>query len=124
MTPFGAYCRKLRNERCVSLKTLADYLSVAPAYLSALELGKKGTPSDELLQRLIHYFQLTPLEAKELREAALISTSICKVPVGSQPRLYRLFHLMAKRAKCLSEQELSFIELLLTTKEDCEGKAM
>lgn len=45
MTPYGAYCRGLGTERGVSLKTQVDYLSTTSAYLSALELGKKGSPT-------------------------------------------------------------------------------
>ena len=44
MTPFGDRMRKLRAERNVTLKDMAEALGVSSAYLSALEHGKRGRP--------------------------------------------------------------------------------
>ena len=45
MTPFGREIRKMRSERGVTLSDMAKALQVSPAYLSALEHGKRGKPS-------------------------------------------------------------------------------
>ena len=44
MTPFGDRMRKLRSERGITLKEMAEALGVSSAYLSALEHGKRGRP--------------------------------------------------------------------------------
>uniref|UniRef100_UPI00146FE038 helix-turn-helix domain-containing protein n=1 Tax=Escherichia coli TaxID=562 RepID=UPI00146FE038 len=50
MTPFGRKLRELRAERGITLKDMAAALRVTPAYLSALEHGKRGRPSWRLVQ--------------------------------------------------------------------------
>jgi transcriptional regulator with XRE-family HTH domain len=44
MTPFGQKLRDLRAARNVTLKDMAAALRVTPAYLSALEHGRRGRP--------------------------------------------------------------------------------
>ena len=58
MTPFGERMRKLRAERRVTLKDMAEEIGVSSAYLSALEHGKRGRPGWHLLQRIISYFNI------------------------------------------------------------------
>ncbi|MCJ8323870.1 MAG: helix-turn-helix domain-containing protein [Rhizobiales bacterium] len=66
MTPFGLKLRQLRSQRGISQKQMASDLNVSAAYLSALEHGKKGVPSWQMLQRIIHYFNIIWDEAEEL----------------------------------------------------------
>ncbi|MFS8047181.1 helix-turn-helix domain-containing protein [Rhizobium sp. BR 314] len=66
MTPFGEAIRKLRLRKGVSQKQMASALNVTPAYLSALEHGKRGTPTFDLLQRIAGYFNIIWDEAEEL----------------------------------------------------------
>jgi transcriptional regulator with XRE-family HTH domain len=73
MTPFGDRMRKLRAERCVTLKDMADAIGVSPAYLSALEHGKRGRPGWHLIQRIIAYFNIIWDEAEEVVRLARIS---------------------------------------------------
>lgn len=73
MTPFGAKMRALRAARGESLKDMASALGVSPAYLSALEHGKRGTPTWLLLQRIIAHFNVIWDEAEELQRLAAIS---------------------------------------------------
>jgi transcriptional regulator with XRE-family HTH domain len=46
LTEFGKLCRKLRIDRGELLKDMADKLGVTPAYLSAVEIGKRNVPND------------------------------------------------------------------------------
>ena len=73
MTPFGERVRKLRAERGVTLKALAEAVGVSPAYLSALEHGKRGRPGWHLIQRIIAYFNIIWDEAEEVVRLARIS---------------------------------------------------
>ncbi|TCL73091.1 helix-turn-helix transcriptional regulator [Rhizobium sp. BK251] len=66
MTPFGEAVRRLRQRKGVSQKEMAAAIGVSPAYLSALEHGKRGTPSFDLLQRIAGYFNIIWDEAEEL----------------------------------------------------------
>ncbi len=124
MTPFGVFCRSLRTKNSVSLKALACELRVTPSYLSALEHGKKGKPSDKLIQRIAEYFSLKQKQIEELNKAAQVSSPSLKIPNDSGPNVYWVGHLFTERAKYLSEQELNIIEILLNNKQFNEGSAM
>lgn len=73
MTPFGARLRALRAARGVTLAELAAQLQVSPAYLSALEHGKRGAPSSGLVHQVNEFFGLIWDEADELASLARIS---------------------------------------------------
>lgn len=73
MTPFGERMRKLRTDRGVTLKEMADALGVSSAYLSALEHGKRGRPGWHLIQRILAYFNIIWDEADEVVRLARIS---------------------------------------------------
>lgn len=124
MTPFGVYCRILRTNKNVSLKSLASELQVTPAYLSALEHGKKGKPSEKLVRSITDYFSLDTHQAADLRRAAEASSSSVKIPSNPSPNIYWVGHLFAERGKYLSEEELSIMRMLLNNKKCREGNAM
>ena len=73
MTPFGDRMRKLRSERGVTLKEMADAIGVSSAYLSALEHGKRGRPGWHLIQRIIAYFNIIWDDAEDVVRLARIS---------------------------------------------------
>jgi transcriptional regulator with XRE-family HTH domain len=73
MTPFGEKMRKLRSDRNMTLKQMAEGIGVSSAYLSALEHGKRGRPSWYLIQRIIAYFNIIWDEAEDVTRLARIS---------------------------------------------------
>ena len=73
MTPFGLKLRALREARGITQRELADALGVSPAYLSALERGKRGQPSWALVQRTISYFGAIWDDAEEIETLARLS---------------------------------------------------
>jgi len=73
MTPFGQKLRTMRAERQITLKEMAEAISVSPAYLSALEHGHKGAPTWYLVQRIITFFNVIWDEAEEIERLAQIS---------------------------------------------------
>ena len=77
MTPFGAKLREMRAERGLTLKEMAHALDVSPAYLSALEHGKRGAPTWFLVQRIISYFNVIWDDAEVL----------CRLAQTSDPRI-------------------------------------
>lgn len=107
MTPFGAKLRQLRAERGLSLKTMAAALNVSPAYLSALELGKRGVPTWFMVQRIITYFNVIWDEAEELQRLAEASDPRVVVDTsGLEPEATELANLLAARIRGLSKASL------------------
>lgn len=90
-TPFGVAVRHLRARKGVSQKQMAQALSVSPAYLSALEHGRRGTPSFEFLQRVAGYFNIIWDEAEELFRIARISDPRIVVDTAGLPPEYTAF---------------------------------
>ncbi len=107
MTPFGAKVRQLRRERGVTLKQMATALAVSPAYLSALELGKRGVPTWYTVQRIIAFFNVIWDEAEELQRLAEISDPRVVVDTsGLEPEATELANLLAQRIRGLSRTSL------------------
>ena len=73
MTPFGERMRKLRQERGITLREMAEGVGVSSAYISALEHGKRGRPGWPLIQRIIAYFNIIWDEAEDVVRLARIS---------------------------------------------------
>jgi len=73
MTPFGARLRALRAVRGLTLKRMAADLSLSPAYLSALEHGRRGRPTPVLVKMICAYFDIIWDEAEELERLAALS---------------------------------------------------
>ena len=73
MTPFGDKMRRLRAERHMTLKDMAKSIGVSPAYLSALEHGKRGRPGWHLIQRILAHFNIIWDEADDVVRLARVS---------------------------------------------------
>ncbi|MBN8873580.1 MAG: helix-turn-helix transcriptional regulator [Rhodospirillales bacterium] len=82
MTPFGARLRALRAARGITLKQLAAELQVSSAYLSALEHGKRGTPSAGLVHQVNEFFGLIWDDAEDLNRLARLSNPRVVVDTG------------------------------------------
>jgi transcriptional regulator with XRE-family HTH domain len=96
MTPFGDRMRKLRAERGITLKEMADGLGVSSAYLSALEHGKRGRPGWHLIQRILTFFNIIWDDAEEVVRLARISHPRITIDTsGLNPRATELANRLA-----------------------------
>jgi len=73
VTPFGEKVREHRRRRGMTLTRMAQDLQLSPAYLSALERGRRGRPSPVLVDQICAYFHIIWDEADELRQLARLS---------------------------------------------------
>jgi Zn-dependent peptidase ImmA (M78 family)/transcriptional regulator with XRE-family HTH domain len=69
LTPFGKLIRQLRLEKDMRLIDLAEATGKSPAFLSAIEVGRKPIP-DSYVREVIRAMNLTAAEAKKLTAAA------------------------------------------------------
>lgn len=107
MTPFGKHMRRLRAKKGVNQAEMATALEVSPAYLSALEHGKKGAPSFAFIQKVIQYFGLIWDEAEELKELAFLSKPKVTIDTsGLDPRATKAVNLLSGRIARLTDREL------------------
>ncbi len=82
MTPFGQEMRRLRSARNFTLQQQANVLGVSPAYLSALEHGKKGRPSAVLVDQICVWLNLIWDDAEALKRKAVLSHPRPAIPVA------------------------------------------
>lgn len=107
MTPFGERLRELRRQRSVSQKDMAAAIGVSPAYLSALEHGRRGRPTWVTLQKIIGYFNIIWDDAEELLRLAGASDPRAVIDTsGLSPRATELANLLAERIAQLTEADL------------------
>ena len=102
MTPFGERLRALRSERRMTLKTMAAALGLSPAYLSALEHGRRGRPTHALVIAICAQLNIIWDEADELARLARLSHPRVTVDTaGLAPAATELANLLAERIRKL-----------------------
>ena len=109
LTPTGKFLRKLRIDRGEILKNMADYLKVSPAFLSAVENGKKKMP-ENWINTVCCIYQLT-IEEKKIFIKAISETekSITLELNGLTPYQKESAVVFAREFKELSDKELEEI---------------
>lgn len=108
MTPFGTKVRDLRIRREVTLKKMAADLHLSPAYLSALEHGRRGRPAPGLIKQICAYFDIIWDEAEELeRLAALSHPRVVVDTAGLSPRHTELANRLAARIETLDDDTVA-----------------
>ena len=110
MTPLGERLRALRRERGLSQKEMAAAIGVSPAYLSALEHGRRGAPSWTLIQKIIGYFNVIWDDAEDLQVLARTSHPRVKLETGGlSPAATELANLLALHIADLDEAGLASV---------------
>ena len=114
MTPFGARLRVLRADRGMSQKGLADCLNVSPAYLSALEHGRRGQPGPGLVLEICGHLDLSWDDAEDLKRMAAYSRPKVTIDTGGlSPKATELANRLASRMPHLSEAEIDRLLIML-----------
>ena len=105
MTPFGERLRALREARGLSAKEMAAGLGVSPAYLSALEHGKRGKPNKRFVHRVCQYLGIIWDEAEDLQTLADLSHPKVTVDTsGLSPEATELANRVALQIRDLPEE--------------------
>ena len=114
MTPFGQRVRALREARGMSLAQMAEGLGVSPAYLSALEHGKRGRPTFTLIQGAIHLLGVIWDEADELvRLADLSHPRVVIDTAGLDPEATLLANRLSREIGLLEVEDLRRLAAIL-----------
>jgi transcriptional regulator with XRE-family HTH domain len=114
MTPFGEKLRALRAARGILQRDMAAALEVSPAYLSALEHGRRGAPSAGLIHQICDYFGLIWDDADELRSLAKLSRPRLKLnAAGLTPAQTALGNRLARALRDLAPETVAALNRIL-----------
>ncbi|MDH3229347.1 MAG: helix-turn-helix domain-containing protein [Alphaproteobacteria bacterium] len=107
MTPFGRRMRELRAANAVTLQQMAAALDVSPAYLSALEHGRRGRPSRPRVHQICQFFNVVWDDADELQRLARMSHPRITVDTsGLAPEATELANELAQRIRKLPRDKV------------------
>jgi transcriptional regulator with XRE-family HTH domain len=95
----------------VTLSGLAAALQVSPAYLSALEHGRRGLPSAGLIQQVNEYFGLWDDEMTRL--ARISHPRVVLDTAGLTPEATELANRLALRIRGLTPQQIAVIQAVV-----------
>jgi len=70
VSPFSHLLHELRLRHHIRQIELAELMGYEQSYISALEVGLKGPPTQEFIDRLINVLPLSPTEQQEILAAA------------------------------------------------------
>ena len=119
---FGAYIRgkRLELEPSVSLRKMAELLSLSPVYMSGIEVGRDAAPKKEVLENLAKQLKLNKEEQEHMYDLAAKSKrskSYTSVP-GDLPEYIatheyaKIALRVAKDVDATDEEWIEFIEKL------------
>lgn len=114
MTPFGRRLRELRAAKGMTLKQMAAALHVTPAYLSALENGRRGKPRKGLVMQVAAALGIIWDDAEELVRLARLSDPRRRIDTaGLSPAATELANRLADDIARLSNSDLkAMLEIL------------
>ena len=108
----------------MSLAQMAEGLGVSPAYLSALEHGKRGRPTFTLIQGAIHLLGVIWDEADELiRLAELSHPRIVVDTAGLEPEATLFANRLAHEVQWLGPSDLAALTSILDSAARRRGSA-
>lgn len=123
VTPFGKQLRKIRIDRSEILKDMADRLEVSPAFLSAVENGKRNVPHNWISVLSLAY-NLSGEEMASLQTLAEESSTFVKMNLSEATDNKRQAALVfAREFETMSDETVSqFLKLIQRNKnQDQQG---
>src|SRR5690554_6287554 len=97
----------MRQERGISQRDMAAGIGVSPAYLSALEHGRRGVPNWAMVQKIIGFFNVIWDEAEALERLARTSDPRITVDTaGLTPAATALANRLAAEIGTLSADQI------------------
>lgn len=113
MTPFSHFLRKLRTDRHIAQKDMAEFLGYEQSYISALENGVKGTPKRQFLDQVVKRLNLGEQEKQALFNAANMSRRSIKLPLKASCEIFEICHELEQQLPKITHFQLELITLAL-----------
>ena len=121
MTPFGLKLKSLRKKRNISLTELSGVLKVSTAYLSLIENGKRGRPTDGMVELICAHLGLIWDDVEELKYLSKVSDTNIKINTKKLgPNATLLTNVLNNNIRWLKEDQLLEISkyIIATAKQN------
>lgn len=110
MSPFSHFLHDLRLRHQIRQSELAELLGYEQSYISALEVGIKGPPTEEFVQKLIAAIGLSLDEQAELQEIIAASDRKLALPADSPQPLYWMLKELRDQLENLHPLQVKLIQ--------------
>lgn len=101
---------------------LASLIGYEQSYLSSVEIGLKGPPTEEFVERLIEVLSLSPDDQLVLEAALKASQRKFILPLKADEEVFRLANSFWEKLPNLSPAQIRGIEALLSIEDACMAK--
>lgn len=113
MSPFSKFFRQVREKSGLRQKDLAELLGYEQSYLSSVEIGTKGPPTPEFVQKLISVLTLNDDEARQLWEAVEASQRKIQIPSDAPEGIFLLGYELRKQIDHLHPSQVEAMLAIL-----------
>ena len=114
MSPFSHFLHELRLRLEIRQADLAKLVGYEQSYISALEVGLKGPPTQEFITRLIQALALSPSEQQQLRNAVGASERKLVIDADTPQDIYWLLKDLRDQVDSLSPVQIRMMRELLS----------
>lgn len=116
MSPFSHFLHQLRMRREIRQAELAEMLGYEQSYISALEIGIKGPPTPEFVDKLIAALALSEDEQNEIRDAVDASQRKLVLDPDTPRDVYWMLKDLREQVNALHPVQLKMIRDALNLK--------
>lgn len=117
MSPFSEFLHTIRVRHGLRQADLAKRIGYEQSYISALEVGLKGPPTDEFVERLAMELELTQDEHAKLRAAAQASQRKLVINADAPPDVYWLLQDLRDEIQDLSPAQIRVIREVIALRK-------
>ncbi|AEF98467.1 helix-turn-helix domain-containing protein [Methylomonas methanica] len=117
MNPFACFLHTIRMQRGIRQTELSDLIGYEQTYISALEIGKKGPPTPEFVEKLITALDLKGEEREHLLKAVEASNRKLVIDSDMPQDVFWMLQELRDRVSDLTLAEIQLIRQVLKLKE-------
>lgn len=114
MSPFARLLHDLRIRSGLRQRVLAEQMGYETSYFSALEVGVKGPPPAEFVDRLIRALNLSEEEQKTVRRAAAASRRRFQIAHDMPEEVFWMMAELQEQVRTLHPTQVRIIRDTLT----------
>lgn len=116
MSPFSRCLHELRMRHGIRQSELADLMGYEQSYISALEIGTKGPPTQEFVEKLAQTLELSADQRSKIHEAARASQRRLVLDSDSSTELFLLISELREQLHALHPAQIKLIREALGLK--------